>query len=680
MSTEHFMAGIAAALSSICILSCTPETKVIWTEADIPEGAVEISPNGLYEKAAEFKETGIYEMLVCNPPKGLDWELWGIFPTRDKGVQIEPVYTEELSMERFDGKLHVMTPRISRDTLRFLYRWGRLPGYGWVPRKLTLKAADGREKRIRTEYRFIPATPEPVRKYVRKAVGLCDMIPQIKNVEYLEGETPFDGTLPDVVRVSGKPDGWYRIVTDGRLGIEAADHSGEVYALNTLERIAHDGKVPNVRIEDWPDVPFRVMMLSLSGMFYPVDDLKQTIDIMSRYRMNTLHLHLSDDSGWRIAIDGLPELTEYGAVHHLPVKLEDGTYYERDGLMMSGMDDGYENGYYTREQFVDIIRYAESKAVKIIPEIDMPAHSKASVRAMEIRAARTGNTDFLLTDPADTSRTMSHQGYKRNTINVTMPSTWRFIEKVVDQFVEMYREAGSKLEYFHIGGDEVPDGVWMGSPEAQKFMAETGLSTKGDLRGYFICRMIDLLSSKGVKTCGWSSMSYNVRDSVRQRIRDEVAYLNCGQTVGDPRLEHHLYGLANDGIHCCINCCGNTYMGNAYSPSKFEDGFYYQGYTDERRAFSMMPFNLFPDGRYVLTKPESIVGVGTLMWFSVCHNVEEASIRLYPKVLSIFERAWNARPEGETASFDKFYSIVTAKEVPWMDENGIPHRRTLEAE
>lgn len=673
------MKKILFALPLLAALSCAPKTTVIWTEADIPAGEVELSPNGLYEKAAVFEQTGIYELLVCNPPRNLDWELWGVFPTRDKGKKIEPEFTDELSMECFDGKLFVLKPKAVKDTLKLLYRWSRLPGYGWTPSKMTLRTRDGKESRLEMKCNYVPETPDPVRTYAKKDVGPFDIIPRIKEVEALEGETGFT-SAPAVTRVEGKPDGWYRIIADGALSVEAADYSGEVYALNTLERIAREGKIPNCRIEDWPEVPFRVMMLSVSGVFYPVDELKNVIDIMSRYRMNVLHLHLTDDSGWRIEIDGLPELTEYGAFHHLPVKMEDGTYFERDGLSMNGINDKYADGFYTREQFVDIIRYAASKAVKIIPEVDMPAHSKASVRAMEIRARRTGDTTYLLTDPADSSKSLSFQGFKRNTINVTMPSTYRFIEKVVDQFVDMYREAGSKLEYFHIGGDEVPDGVWMGSPIAQEFMASTGLKTKGDLRGYFIERMLDMLGSKGIKTCGWSSMSYNIRDEVRWRIRDEVAYLNCGQTIGNKKLEHQLYGLANDGINCCVNCCGHSYMGNAYSPSKFEDGFYYAGYTDERRAFSMMPYNLFEDGRYVLTRPESIVGVGTLMWFSVCKDTEAASVRLFPKVLGIFERAWNARPEGDFTSFDKFYSIVAEKEVPWMDANGIPHRVVLEPE
>lgn len=664
------------AIALILLVACAPRTTIVWNEADVPKVLLDVTDDGVRTQGISYKERGTYELQVVNPPKDLDWEIWGYFEFRDRGPMIVPTFTDDLSWERFDGKNCVLRPKVIKDTLTLKYSWGRLPGYGWAPANFTLVTSKGKKIPIDVKYNFVPEEPEEVRTYEKKELLPFDMIPRLKRVEYNEGTT----VVPDnyeVNRVEGKCDGWYRIVADGTLNVEAADYSGEFYARNTIGRIASDGTIPNGVIEDWPDVKFRVMMLDLSSMFYPVEDLKTIIDIMSRYRMNILHLHLTDDSGWRIAIDGLPELTEYGAVHKIPVRTGDGSYDERDGLVTTREGNPSRDGFYTHEDFVDILRYAAMHAITIIPEVDMPAHAKASVRAMEIRARRAGDTTYLLTDPDDQSRTISIQGYKRNTMNVTMPSVYRFIEKVVDQFSEMFREAGIEMKYFHIGGDEVPDGVWMGSPIAQKFMAETGMKTKSDLRGYFIMRMLDILKERGIKACGWSSMTYNVSDEVRWRVRDEVAYLNCGQSVGDPKLEGKLYGLANDGIHCCVNCCGNSYWANAYSSSKYENGFYYAGYLDERRAFELMPFRLFEDDRYVLECPESIVGIGSLMWHSVQKDVRMSFECMYPKALGNYERAWNARPEGDYRSFDKFYSIVADREVPWFDSKGIPHRVVL---
>ena len=222
-------------------------------------------------------------------------------------------------------------------------------------------------------------------------------------------------------------------------------------------------------IQDYPDLLYRGQMLDIARNYTTVDHLKKLIDILSSYKLNVLQFHFSDDEGWRLEIPGLEELTAIGSRRGHTTDEKDWLYPAYDG--------GYDpyaatsgNGYYTREEFIDLLRYAAERHVQVIPEIESPGHARAAIVAMNVRYKKYIDTDpekakeYLLSDLQDTSRYVSAQAYTDNVMNVALPSTYRFMEKVIQEIVAMYKEAGAPLTTIHLGGDEVAKGAWMGSP------------------------------------------------------------------------------------------------------------------------------------------------------------------------------------------------------------------------
>ncbi len=198
---------------------------------------------------------------------------------------------------------------------------------------------------------------------------------------------------------------------------------------------------------------------------------------MAAYKLNRLHLHLADDEGWRVEIAGLPELTDIGARRcHDPS--------ERTCLLAqlgAGPDPSTPvNGYYSRADYIEIVRAAQARHIQVIPSFDMPGHSRAAIKAMEARAARLraeGKPEaeagrYLLSEAGNKSVYSSIQHYTDNTINVCLDSAYAFLGKVVDEMAVLHAAAGQPLTRYHIGADETP-GAWSASPACAAYEART---------------------------------------------------------------------------------------------------------------------------------------------------------------------------------------------------------------
>ena len=262
------------------------------------------------------------------------------------------------------------------------------------------------------------------------------MIPSLKQVTETEGTTVVDAA-PQAKIVSSDKAGWYRITLNGECTVEAADEDGAYYAqvtIDNLKRNAGGNTLPNMVIEDWPDMAYRGFMLDISRNFTTNDNILKFIDLLAHYKVNVFHLHFGDDEGWRLEISRFPELTRYGAYHEFPYKDESGEYVETDYLMPSYNgsvcpDDksSSANGHLSKADYIEILKYAWERRISVIPEFDTPGHSRAAIKAMDAYSARVGNDDYRLSDPEDVSEYMSVQYYRDNALNVAMPSTYKFI-------------------------------------------------------------------------------------------------------------------------------------------------------------------------------------------------------------------------------------------------------------
>ena len=646
-------------------------------------------------------------MEIQNPPAGADWTIWfSQFRT--------PVTMEEGapgSIDHISGTLYRVVPGDHDGNMVLRYEARPLVNQCRAPEGFFLQRKGGKPVAVEAEYRFLPAEAVPVFSYNHVAAGVYDIIPRLKEVKQLDGET-LPAAEPTVTYVSGQVPGWYRItLKDGDVRVEAADEDAAYYASVTLNRVRRNAQgmpIPAAEITDWPDLPWRGLMLDVSRNFTKKDDLLRLIDMIADYKGNLLHLHFGDDEGWRIEIDALPELTSYGAFRCLPVLQEDGSITEPDGLQPTYCvaarpgDDSPGNGFYSHADFVEILRYANARHIHVIPEFDTPGHSRAAVKSMEVRAERTGDRSCLLSEPEDVSEYESVQDYTDNVMNVALPSTYTFFETVFDGLVALYAEADAPLDAIHIGGDEVPDGAWTGSPACRALMEANGKTDIGWLKDYFLNRVLDIAEARGIRLGGWQDVCQNLEPATLDRLKKQLALTNLW-TVSHGR-DVLPYEFANEGIPVVISSAPNCYMDFAYNYGKTERGHSWGGFVDERRSFSVQPFDMYRsvrwddygkpvdlthagEGKPALTPAarQNIIGIEGHLWAETLRSFDHVTYYFFPKSLGLFERGWNATPAwaGTTApddpafleDFDRFFSIITDHEYSWYDGLGICYHR-----
>lgn len=281
------------------------------------------------------------------------------------------------------------------------------------------------------------------------------------------------------------PEAYKLDVSSKQIRIEAARPAGFYYALQTLKQlisrqvmagVAAGGEqqwsIPAVEIEDAPRFEWRGFMLDEGRHFFGKDEVKRVIDIMSTYKMNRFHWHLTEDQGWRIEIKKYPKLTEVGAWRNSKV-LAYGNV-KTDGERYGG--------FYTQDDIKEIVAYAQSKFVEIIPEIDIPGHSQAAVAAYP---------EFLACDPENNHEVWLRQGISTDVINVANPKALQFAKDVIDELTGLF-----PFRYIHLGGDECPTDKWRKNEECRALLKEIGSSDFRDLQIYFYKQLKDYVDAK----------------------------------------------------------------------------------------------------------------------------------------------------------------------------------------
>lgn len=528
-----------------------------------------------------------------------------------------------------------------------------------------------------------------------------------------DGETIIELKKTELPATCQCPDEYYEIVIKNNLlTLKANDAHGIFNACQTLVALLDNMKLassplPNLHITDYPDMGHRGIMLDVARNFTRKTDLLKLIDILSFYKMNVLHLHLSDDEAWRVEIPGLEELTEIASRRgHTTDELTclypayAWGWNEADTISLA-------NGYYSRNDFMDILKYAKERHIRIIPEIDIPGHSRAAIKAMNARYRKYIDTDqskaeeYLLIDFADTSQYLSAQNFTDNVINVAMPSTYRFLEKVIDEIGRMYQDAGVELPAFHVGGDEVPEGIWEGSSVCRTFMKKHGLTKIRDLKDYFLEQILEMLDKRNIQVVGWQDIVMKPDNTVNEHFRNSKVLNYCWNTIPEQGGDEVPYKLANAGYPIILCNVGNFYLDMSYCYHVEEPGLRWGGYVDEYVTFDMLPFDIYKslrrnlkgesvdvktasNGKQPLTKEgyKNIKGLSGQIWAETIRSFEQIEYYLFPKVFGLAERAWNAQPSWALSPDGKVYMDAKRKynagivtyELPRLAKRGINFR------
>ena len=271
-------------------------------------------------------------------------------------------------------------------------------------------------------------------------------------------------------------EGYQLKINRNDISIEASSREGIFYGIQTLTQLMelnrHENNIvlPTCKINDSPSFKHRGMLLDCCRHFFDKKVIKKYIDLLSQYKMNKLHWHLTEDQGWRIAIDKYPKLTSIGSQR----KDSSGSY----------------GGYYTKEDIKEIVDYAKNKHIEVIPEIEFPGHSQAAIAAYP-QLSCTGK-------PIDVA---TEWGVFKDIYCAGNDSVFTFMEDVLGEVIELFPSS-----FTHIGGDEAPKTRWKNCPKCQKRMLEENLKDEHELQSYFIKRIEKYLNSRGKTLIGWDEI------------------------------------------------------------------------------------------------------------------------------------------------------------------------------
>lgn len=435
--------------------------------------------------------------------------------------------------------------------------------------------------------------------------------------------------------------------------------------------------LPCAEVFDYPDFHYRGMMLDIARNFTTYDNLLDLIDRLAEYKVNTFQFHFCDDEAWRLEIPGVPELTEVGARKGFTLNDYEAGYMMQTYAGTGNPNDGLApaNGYITRAQFVEMLRYANERGVKIIPEIETPGHARAMIVAMRNRYRKYIGIDekkanqyrnFDLND-ASNGTFESAQGFKDNVLNVAEPGTYRLLMKVVVELQKMYVDAGLKLDVLHLGGDEVAKGCWDHSPKIKELMRENGYTTERDVAEHYFSTISDWLKKQDIKVEGWQEVSLNHGDTYNKKIEPMLAGVNVWSTVGVK--DTIAYSLANRGVPVILSNVNNLYLDMVYRPHENENGLTWGGCVDEILSWETLPFNIYRSaqinydgsrkdlvkadvGKPALTRKDCIVGLQAQLWAETIRSYQMVQEYVFPKIFGLVERAWNAYPDWGEGSLD----------------------------
>ena len=492
-------------------------------------------------------------------------------------------------------------------------------------------------------------------------------------------------------------------VHDGKITIHGVTQAALMNGIKTLIAALDHSKghrLQNCFVIDWPDFGYRGIMLDIARNFViKPADYKRMIDLLSYYKINTIQFHFTDDEAWRLEIPGFPELTQVAA--RRGATLDEKGYLAQIFDGNGNPDDLNQsaNGYFTRAEFIDLLKYARAHGVRIIPEIETPGHARAAIVAMKNRAMTNPTAEqFRLWDDKNESVYTSAQSYHDNVLNVASDDVYRFIDRVVAELEKMYKEAGMKLEVVHLGGDEVARGAWDKSPDVQALMHREGLKDQHDVHAYYLKRISALLEARKIRIEGWQEVGLDNTPEYNALMTPRVAGVNAWSTVGS-RADVP-YRLANAGYPVILSNVTNFYMDMAYSWHQNEQGLHWGGKVDEIDAWSGLPANVYAtartavdgtpinittagDGKVKLEKPENIIGIQAQLWGETLRSFDEVQYLLLPKMMGVSERAWNAIPEWSKDLTDiKAYNEarhqynlkIGTRELPLLKSKGFNFR------
>lgn len=448
-------------------------------------------------------------------------------------------------------------------------------------------------------------------------------------------ETEMNPNITFSHRLHLSPEAYGIEVSEDGVKISYGSSAGKFYGMISLLQLVEISTssrrfFPTLKLEDAPEFEWRGLHLDVSRHFYTVDEVKNFIEMMAMYKFNTFHWHLTDDQGWRIEIKKYPELTEVGGFRDSTVI---GHYtdtprkynHERYG------------GFYTQEEIKEVVAFAKEMHVTVVPEIEMPGHSRAALAAYP-----------------ELSCTGEHQGVPGlwgifDDIYCSKEESIVFLQDVLEEVLELFPS-----EYIHIGGDEAPKTRWEACPNCQKVIEENGLHDSHELQSYFIKRMDQFLTERGRKLIGWDEI-------LEGGLSPNAAVMSWrGETGGIEAAKQGHNVVMSPTTYCYFD-----YYQSSHESEPLAIG----GFLPLEKVYE---FNPIPES---LTKKEAkyILGGQANVWTEYIPDYDQVEYMVYPRALALMQSLWcQKKPE-----YSEFLDVFTAFHEKYLFVRSVDYSKSL---
>lgn len=438
-------------------------------------------------------------------------------------------------------------------------------------------------------------------------------------------------------------EGYKIAITKNSITVIGKD-AGLFYGVQSLmqllpEQVGGKIAISTAEINDYPRFKYRGLHLDVGRHFFPVSFIKKYLDMMAAYKLNNFHWHLTEDQGWRIEIKKYPKLTSVGGSRN-------GTIIGR--LPGVGTDNEVYKGFYTQNEIKEVVAYAASRYINVVPEIEMPGHASAAIAAYP-KLSSFPERDTFIDDKTPWSGSKKGKQVQQTFgvfQDVFAPTayTFNFLEDVLDEVIALFPS-----KYIHIGGDESPKDYWKESAFCQEFIKKNNLKDEHGLQSYFIQRMEKYLNSKGRSIIGWDEILEGglAPNATVMSWRGEKGGIDAAQQFHDVIMTPNSAGLYLDYQQSSspdepLTMGGNSPLTKIY-------------------AYEPVPASLTPE------QQKHIIGVQANVWTEYIETQEKVEYTLIPRLYSLAEVAWSQKARKD---FKNFYEERVPSHLSRLDKTG----------
>jgi len=437
------------------------------------------------------------------------------------------------------------------------------------------------------------------------------------------------------------PEGYELTVATDSVIIRASNQAGMFYGVQTLLQLlppevfvpkpvrGQSWTIPCVEIEDQPRFKWRGLLFDVARHFFTKSEVKQLLDVLATQKINTLHMHLTDDQGWRIEIKKYPLLTKVGAWR------DEAGFGLDPKLSTTYGPDGRYGGYYTQADLREIVAYAASRHITIVPEIEMPGHSCAALSAYPELSCSGGPY---------TPNTKG--GVFAGVYCAGKEETFEFLQNVLAEVCEVFPS-----KYIHIGGDEVPKDNWKKCGRCQNRIRKEGLKNEHELQSYFIRRIEKFINAQGRTLIGWSE----IREGGLAQNAVVMDWIGGAAEA------------ASAGHDVVMSPTGYCYLDYYQSTNRAAEPKAIGGYLPLSKVYSFEPIPAKLDAQY----RSHILGAQGNLWTEYVPNFKHAQYMLFPRLCALAEVNWSPAGSRDREDFTRRLRVQFQR----FDRTGVNYRK-----